>query len=171
MMHLRDGTERGWRRAQLCGGARQSSAGDARHQAPFYTRGWRRPFGSTICDRPCAFGAQSCALRQPARSDVRGEVLMRLCMLRFLGIVLAVDLASGGVGPENFRGAVRDAAGGGLPGASVLVQRWDWDRSTKRPRLVSTPPVQTDDEGRFSIYSPPGSMMSLFLTSRWSRSP
>ena len=34
-------------------------------------RGWRRPFGSTICDRPCAFGAQSCALRQPA--DCREE--------------------------------------------------------------------------------------------------
>jgi hypothetical protein len=81
---------------------------------------------------------------------------MRLCMLRFLGIVLAVDLASGGVGPENFRGVVRDAAGGGLPGASVLVQRWEWDRSTKRPRLVSTPPVQTDDEGGFSVYLPPG---------------
>jgi len=81
---------------------------------------------------------------------------MRFCILRFLGVVLAVALPSGGVPAENFRGLVRDAAGGGLPGASVLVQRWEWDHSTKRPRLVSTPPIQTDDEGRFSVYLPPG---------------
>ncbi len=89
---------------------------------------------------------------------------MRLHTLLLFVLALTIaPLAPRGDMPATLRGVVRDPAGGGLYGASVLVQRWGWDRSLRQARLISQPPMRTDDEGRFSVYLPPG-LYDVFIS-------
>ncbi len=81
---------------------------------------------------------------------------MKLHIARLLAAVLFPFLMTGHSRQSNFQGIVHDAAGAVLPGAAVIVQRWEWDPSTKHARLVTQPPVYTDDHGRFSVYLPFG---------------
>ena len=85
------------------------------------------------------------------------EASPRFCLAAVFVIMLWRSFASAAPMTANLRGVVRDAAGGGLPGAAVLVQRWEWEGSVKpTPRLVTMPLIYTDGEGRFSAYLPPG---------------
>jgi hypothetical protein len=82
---------------------------------------------------------------------------MRNCLACLILVPLLLPLLAGpGPVPFNFAGIIRDPTGAGLSGASVVVERWEWDRSMRYPRAIAEPVVRTDEEGRFSAYLPPG---------------
>lgn len=81
---------------------------------------------------------------------------MKFCIVRLFVVVLAAAMTGAGTMPANFQGIVHDPAGAMLPGAAIIVQRWEWDRTTSHARLISQPPIYTDNEGRFSVHLPPG---------------
>jgi hypothetical protein len=87
------------------------------------------------------------------------RLLKGLCVIV---VLLSVPAKPVPVSP-NFSGVVRDAAQGGLFGATIVVQYWERDRASGHVQVISRTPIYTDDEGRFSTYLAPG-LYDVFIS-------
>lgn len=87
---------------------------------------------------------------------------------KWLLLTVAILMPTGNTAKplENFRGVVRDPAGGWFVETSIAVQRWEWDESSKRFHAVNPPPIHLDSNGKFSAYLTPG-LYDVFVSSYW----